>query len=133
MVTATSTRPAPALTTNETRVQHWLHDPTYQAFWLLRIGFFLAPVLVGIDKFFNWMTYWPKYLWIGFPHSRPPHFMYAVGAVEIAAGILVLLVPRYAAYVVAAWLAGIITNLVIISAAPVTSSTGTSRCATSAC
>ena len=44
--------------------------------------------------------------------------MYAVGAVEITAGLLVLLIPRYAAYVVAAWLAGIITNLVIISAAP---------------
>jgi hypothetical protein len=121
MVTTTHTRPAPALTTNETRVQHWLHDPTYQAFWLLRIGFFLAPVLFGIDKYFNWMTYWPKYLWIGFPHFlsvSPQHFMYAVGAVEIAAGVLVLLIPRYAAYVVAAWLAGIITNLVVISGAP---------------
>jgi hypothetical protein len=78
-------------------------------------------VLFGIDKYFNWMTYWPRYLWIGFPHFlsvSPQHFMYAVGAVEIAAGVLVLLIPRYAAYVVAAWLAGIITNLVIISAAP---------------
>ena len=121
MVTTTHTPPAPALTSNETRVQHWLHDPAHQAFWLLRIGFFLAPVLFGVDKYLNWMTYWPKYLWIGFPHFlsvSPQHFMYAVGAVEIAAGVLVLLIPRYAAYVVAAWLAGIITNLVIISGAP---------------
>jgi hypothetical protein len=121
MGTTTHTPPARALTTDETRVQHWLHDPTYQAFWLLRIGFFLAPVLFGIDKYFNWMTYWPKYLWIGFPHLlsvSPQHFMYAVGAVEITAGVLVLLIPRYAAYVVAAWLAVIITNLVIISGAP---------------
>lgn len=97
-----------------------LHDPTYQAFWLLRLGCFLAPGLFGIDKYFNWMTFWPKYLWVGFPHLlsiTPQHFMYAVGAVEITAGLLVLLSPRYAAYVVAAWLAGIIANLVIIGAA----------------
>jgi hypothetical protein len=88
---------------------------------MLRIGFFLAPVLFGIDKFLNWMTYWPKYLWIGFPHLlslSPQDFMYVVGAMEIAAGLLVLAIPRYAAYVVAGWLAGIIMSLVIISAAP---------------
>jgi uncharacterized membrane protein YphA (DoxX/SURF4 family) len=113
---ATLARPA-----IETRVQRWLHDPKYQAFWMLRVGFFLAPVLFGIDKYFNWMTYWPKYLWIGFPHLlsvSPQDFMYVVGAVEIVAGLLVLAIPRFAAYVVAGWLAGIITNLVIISAAP---------------
>jgi uncharacterized membrane protein YphA (DoxX/SURF4 family) len=120
MTTTLSTQQAAVEPTTETRFEHWLHDPTYQAFWLLRTGFFLAPLLFGIDKYFNWMTYWPKYLWAGFPHFlsvSPQHFMYAVGAVEITAGLLVLLIPRFAAYVVAAWLAGIITNLVSISAA----------------
>jgi uncharacterized membrane protein YphA (DoxX/SURF4 family) len=94
-------------------------DPTYQAYWILRVGFIVAPLLFGIDKFTNWMTYWPKYLWVGWPHFfghvSSQHFMYAVGVVEILAGLLVLLVPRYAPYLVAAWLGGVITNLVIFS------------------
>lgn len=96
-------------------------EPAVQAFWLLRVGFFLLPVLFGADKFFNGLTYWPSYLWVGFPHFlaiSPQHAMYIVGAIEIAAGIGVLLLPRIVAYVIVAWLAGIITNLVIISAAP---------------
>jgi hypothetical protein len=98
-----------------------LRSPSYQAFLLLWVGFTVAPILFGLDKFFNWMTYWPQYLWAGFPHLfghvSSLHFMYAVGVVEMAAGVLVFLLPRFAPYVVAAWLGGIITNLVIISAA----------------
>ena len=97
-----------------------VRNPVYQAFLLLWAGFTAAPILFGVDKFFNWMTFWPNYLWAGFPHFlhvSPQHFMYAVGVVEIAAGVLVFLLPRFAPYVVAGWLAGIITNLVIISAA----------------
>jgi uncharacterized membrane protein YphA (DoxX/SURF4 family) len=97
-----------------------LQDPTYQAFVLLWVGFSLAPVLFGADKFFNWMTYWPKYLWVGFPHFfhvSPQFFMYGVGVVEVVGGLLVFLAPRFAPYVIAGWLAGIITNLVIYSAA----------------
>jgi uncharacterized membrane protein YphA (DoxX/SURF4 family) len=96
-----------------------LREPAYQAYLLLWVGFTVAPILFGIDKFFNWMTYWPKYLWIGWPHFfghvTPQHFMDAVGIVEIVAGVLVFLLPRFAPYVVAAWLAGIITDLVIYS------------------
>jgi hypothetical protein len=95
-------------------------SPVFQAFLLLWVAFTVAPILFGADKFFNWMTFWPRYLWAGFPHLlhvSPQHFMYAVGVVEIAAGVLVFLLPRFAPYVVAGWLAGIITNLVIISAA----------------
>src|SRR5262249_19558925 len=94
-------------------------DPTFQAYWILRAAFIVAPILFGIDKFYNWMTFWPKYLWVGWPHFfghvSSQHFMYAVGVVEILAGVLALLLPRYAPYLVAAWLAGIITNLVIYS------------------
>ncbi len=97
-----------------------LRDPAYQAFLILRTAFVAAPVLFGIDKYFNWMTYWPKYLWIGFPHwlgVSPQQFMDAVGAVEILAGVLVLVIPRLAPYVVAAWLGGIVTNLIVKSIA----------------
>jgi uncharacterized membrane protein YphA (DoxX/SURF4 family) len=97
-----------------------VHDPTYQAYLILRVGFIAAPILFGVDKFFNWMTDWPKYLWSGVPdlfNVSAQHFMYAVGVVEIVAGILVLLLPRFAPYVVAGWLGAIITNLVIYSAA----------------
>jgi uncharacterized membrane protein YphA (DoxX/SURF4 family) len=89
-------------------------DPRYQAFWLLRLGFTAAPIIMGIDKFFNLMVYWPQYLadWIDniMPGSAQ-QFMYFVGAVEIVAGIVVFLKPRYGAYLVAAWLAGIVINL----------------------
>jgi hypothetical protein len=98
-----------------------LRDPRYQGFLLLWIAFTVAPILFGVDKFFNWMTYWPKYLWVGFPHFLDDvsslHFMYAVGVIEMIAGVLVFLLPRFAPYVLVGWLGGIITNLVIISAA----------------
>jgi uncharacterized membrane protein YphA (DoxX/SURF4 family) len=86
----------------------------HQAFWLLRIGFTVAPILFGLDKFFNWSVEWPDYLagWINdiVPGSAQD-FMYFVGGVEIFAGILVLLAPRIGAFVVAAWLGGIVVNL----------------------
>ena len=86
----------------------------FQAFLLLRVGFTVAPILFGLDKFFNWTVHWPGYLapWINdiVPGSGQD-FMYFVGAVEIAAGILVAVVPRLGAPVVAAWLAGIVVNL----------------------
>jgi hypothetical protein len=86
-----------------------------QAFLLLRIGFTVAPILFGLDKFFNWTVEWPDYLapWINniVPGSAQD-FMYFVGVVEIAAGVLVALVPWIGAPVVALWLAGIIVNLV---------------------
>jgi len=97
-----------------------LREPAYQAYMVLRTAFVVAPILFGLDKFFNWMTYWPKYLWIGIPSVisvSPQHFMYAVGVVEIAAGLLVVAWPRVGSWVVAAWLAGIVTNLVIKSVA----------------
>ena len=93
-------------------------DPRYQAFWMLRLAFAALPLAMGIDKFFNGMVYWPKYLahWIAnIPPGTPQQIMYGVGVVEIIAGVLVLLKPRYAAYVVAAWLAGIVVNLLSYS------------------
>jgi len=89
-------------------------DPAYQGFLLLRIGFTVAPILFGLDKFFNWSVQWPDYLanWINnIAPGSGQEFMYFVGGVEILAGILVLLAPRIGAFVVAAWLGGIIVNL----------------------
>ena len=89
-------------------------DPRYQAYLLLRLGFTAAPIAFGLDKFWNEMVYWPKYLapWINdIAPGSGQNFMYFVGAVEIVAGIVVLLKPRYGAYLVALWLAGIVVNL----------------------
>ena len=80
-----------------------LKDPKYQAYLILRTAFIAAPILMGLDKFFNWMTFWPKYLWVGFPNFlsvSPHHFMQGVGVIEIAAGLGVLLLPRVFSYVV---------------------------------
>lgn len=89
----------------------------FQAFLLLRAGFTVAPILFGLDKFLNLMVDWPEYLWSGFASALPgssEEIMLAVGVIEILAGILVALRPRVGAYVVAAWLGGIIVNLLLV-------------------
>lgn len=99
----------------------WLRarsDPAFGAFWLLRIGFVALPLLFGIDKFSNVLTDWSGYLapWIvGIIPMSAVHAMYVVGVIEIIAGIAVAIKPRYAAYIVAAWLAGIVINLLSYS------------------
>jgi uncharacterized membrane protein YphA (DoxX/SURF4 family) len=89
-------------------------DAAYQVFLLLRTGFTIAPILFGIDKFFNWTVDWPQYLapWINdiVPGSAQD-FMYFVGVVEIVAGLVVLTVPWIGGFLVAAWLGGIVVNL----------------------
>src|SRR3954452_25280342 len=92
-------------------------DPAYQAFLLLRSGFTLAPIRFGLDKFANLMTFWPKYLahWIdAIVPGTAQQAMYAVGVVEVIAGLVVLVAPRFGAWLVAAWLAGIIVNLLTL-------------------
>lgn len=93
-------------------------DARYQAFALLRVAFTVAPIAFGLDKFFNVMVDWPIYLapWINdIAPGSAQEFMYAVGAIEIVAGIAVALKPRYGAYVVAAWLGGIVISLLTYS------------------
>jgi uncharacterized membrane protein YphA (DoxX/SURF4 family) len=97
---------------------HDMRDPAYQSFLLLRIGFTVAPIVFGLDKFFNVLVNWEQYLapWLNRLMPGTAHqFMDVVGVIEIVAGVLVALKPRYAAYVVAAWLAGIIINLLTYS------------------
>ena len=92
-------------------------DPSYQAFVLLRTAFTVAPIVFGLDKFTNLLTDWPAYLapWIdGIVPGSAQQAMYAVGVVEVLAGVLVAVVPRFGGWLVAAWLGGIIVNLLTI-------------------
>ncbi len=88
-----------------------------QAFRLLRTVFTVAPILFGLDKFAEVLTDWDRYLAPGINDLIPGsahQVMLIVGVVEIAAGLLVAAAPRIGGYVVAAWLAGIIINLLLI-------------------
>ncbi|MGZ4119962.1 MAG: hypothetical protein ACXVQS_04810 [Actinomycetota bacterium] len=96
-----------------------LRNPVVQSFWILRIGFTVAPILFGIDKFFNWTVHWPNYLapWINnVAPGTAQQLMYAVGAIEIVAGLAVAFAPRFGGYLVATWLGGIIVSLLTIHA-----------------
>ncbi|MBQ0906888.1 hypothetical protein [Micromonospora sp. U21] len=92
-------------------------DPAQQAFLLLRTVFTVAPIAFGLDKFFNLLADWPTYL-APFVDRLVPgtgqQAMYAVGVIEVLAGLLVAARPKYGAVVVAAWLAGIIVNLLLL-------------------
>ena len=93
------------------------HDPVFQAFLLLRTAFTVAPILFGLDKFFDVLTTWSNYLAPRIDDLVPGtahQAMLAVGVVEIAAGVLVAVRPHVGGWVVAAWLAGIILNYLLI-------------------
>lgn len=94
-----------------------IKSPAYQAFQILRVGFTVAPIVMGLDKFFHLLVNWDQYL-PGFVNNtlggRGHEFMYVVGVIEIVAGIGVFLKPKIFAYVVAAWLGLIILNLLMI-------------------
>lgn len=90
--------------------------PVYQAYQTLRFAFIAAPLIAGFDKFFGTLVNWDLYLAPVFPRIlgiQPHTFMQGVGVIEIIAGIGVALKPRIFAYVVSAWLAGIIVNLLV--------------------
>ncbi|WP_394835633.1 hypothetical protein LVJ94_01725 [Pendulispora rubella] len=92
------------------------HDPVYQAYQILHCGFAVLPVLAGVDKFLHLLVNWDQYL-------APPiarvlgrgagSFMLFVGAIEIAAGVIVAVWPKAGAYIVAGWLGAIIVNLLM--------------------
>jgi hypothetical protein len=89
----------------------------HQAFLLLRTVFTVAPILFGLDKFVGLLTDWERYLAPQIDNLIPGtahQAMLAVGVVEVLAGVLVAVLPRIGGYVVAAWLAGIIVNLLLI-------------------
>src|SRR5436189_1684813 len=92
-------------------------SPAYQAFRILQFGFTVAPILAGLDKFVHLLVNWDQYLpgVVTRVSPIPSHtLMLVVGVIEIVAGIGVALKPRIFAYIVAAWLAVIIINLLLI-------------------
>jgi hypothetical protein len=110
---AAALRPIPVPAPNVLR-----SDPAAQAFMLLRVAFTVAPILFGLDKFAEVMiSDWPKYLAPEFNDLIPgsaEDAMYVVGVVEIAAGVVVAVTPRFGGLLVAAWLGGIIVSLLLV-------------------
>lgn len=93
-----------------------LDNPAFQAFTLLRVAFTVAPILFGLDKFLDWLVDWRIYLAPEINDIVPGtahQVMLAVGVIEIVAGLVVALRPKFGGYLVAAWLAGIIVNLLL--------------------
>jgi hypothetical protein len=92
-------------------------SPARQAFRILQFGFTVAPILAGLDKFSHLLVNWDQYLPGVIARVSPIQthsLMLVVGVIEIVAGIGVALKPRIFAYIVAAWLAVIIINLLLI-------------------
>jgi hypothetical protein len=104
-------------TTVRPRTPAAIDNPAYQAYLTLRVGFVVAPILFGLDKFTNLLTDWTTYLAPAVDRLVPgsaTSAMVAVGVVEIVAGLVVAVRPKVGGYLVAAWLAGIITNLLLL-------------------
>ena len=94
-----------------------MNNGSHQAFQILRLGFTVAPIIAGLDKFLQLLTNWDKYVAPAVPATlgiAPHTFMMIVGVIEIAAGLLVAVRPRFGGYLVSAWLVGIIVNLVLV-------------------
>jgi hypothetical protein len=94
-----------------------LNTPSAQAYGILHLGYVVLPFVAGADKFFHWLVNWNQYLSPTVTSLLPvpaATFMLAVGVIEMIAGVLVAIAPRIGGYVVAAWLAGIIVNLLLI-------------------
>src|SRR3954453_1952934 len=110
---AAARRPIPIPRSNELK-----RDPAAQAFVLLRIAFTVAPILFGLDKFANVLTNdWTRYFPSEFNDMIPGtagDAMHIVGVVEIVAGLAVAIMPRFGGLLVAAWLGGIILNLLLV-------------------
>lgn len=94
-----------------------IRSPQWQAYMILRVAFVVAPITAGLDKFLHLLVDWDKYLAPIIATLSPiggHGLMLVVGAIEIVAGIVVALKPRYGAWLVALWLWGIIANLLLI-------------------
>ena len=90
--------------------------PSYKAYRLLQAGVVATTLLAGADKFFHLMTNWDMYLADPVEKMLGSHahaFMLVAGGIEIAAGLLVAVLPRIGGFVVSAWLLGITVNLLL--------------------
>ena len=114
MVTIGSHR---SIVESQERTRPQRSDTAYQAYAVLRAAFVVAPIVFGLDKFTNILVQWDQYLApvLSRPLPVTPHqAMYAVGVVEVVAGLVVAFHPRLGALVVAVWLGGIIVNLLLL-------------------
>ena len=92
-------------------------NPGYQAYQILHLGFTVAPIVAGLDKFFHLLVNWDQYLPAFVNNLTGGHgheVMLAAGVIEIVAGLGVWFKPRLFAYVVSAWLILIIANLLLV-------------------
>ncbi|WP_238383329.1 MULTISPECIES: hypothetical protein [unclassified Nocardioides] len=115
--TVTTTRPTSHGAAGSTPATRNVLDPSYQALFLLRTVFTVAPIVFGLDKFTNYLVDWDNYLapWVNdIVPGTGTQAMYAVGVIEILAGLVVAIMPRYGGWLVAAWLGGIIVNLLTL-------------------
>src|SRR5688572_13599944 len=110
-------RPAPTPSRTKPQAGADVSGPAYEAYQILRVGFVVAPIVAGLDKFFNLLVNWEQYLPSfvnkmvgGYGHE----LMLAVGVIEIIAGLGVFFKPKIFAYVVSAWLLLIVVNLLMI-------------------
>jgi hypothetical protein len=104
-------------TTVHPRTPAAIGNPAYQAFLTLRVGFVVAPILSGLDKFTSLLADWATYLAPAVDRLAPGSAtgaMLAVGVVEVVAGLVVAFRPKIGGYLVAVWLAGIIGNLLLL-------------------
>jgi hypothetical protein len=97
-------------------VEETMKNPSDQAYQILHWGFVIVPIIAGLDKFFDKLTDWTMYLWhpLGNLVGGADTFMRIVGGIEILAGCLVAFKPKFGAPIVAAWLLGIIVNLLLL-------------------
>jgi hypothetical protein len=94
-----------------------IRRPAYQAFRILQFGFVVLPIIAGVDKFFDLLVDWHTYVapvFVRLTGMEPHRLLYGAGIVEIVAGIVVALRPRFGGYLVASWLAAIIINLLLV-------------------
>jgi hypothetical protein len=97
------------------------HTDAFKAYQVLRAGFFLLPVIAGLDKFFHFLVNWDVYLAPQVANMLPSsglplsahNFMQIAGVIEIIAGLVVAIAPRFGGWLVAVWLWGIIANLIL--------------------
>ena len=108
---------SPARTASRTRAHPDVSGPAYEAYQILHVGFVVAPIVAGLDKFFNLLVNWEQYLppfvnkMVG---GHGHELMLIVGVIEVVAGLGVLFKPKFFAYVVSAWLLLIVVNLLMI-------------------
>jgi len=104
-------------TRTKTEVGVDVSGSSYEAYQILRAGFVVAPIVAGLDKFFNLLVNWEQYLPPFVNRTVGGHgheLMLAVGVIEIIAGLGVAFKPKVFAYVVSAWLLLIVANLLMI-------------------